>query len=96
MTAYVVAIRKSVSDPEGLKTYASLAGAARDVVPAMRSLAAYGKCETLEGEAVQGVVLLEFPTYEDARTWYHSPEYQKAASHRMKASDYQFILFEGK
>ncbi len=96
MTAYIVAIRHNVTDPDEMKVYGSLAPAAGAKFPSKKNLAAYGKCEALEGPPVQGVVLIEFPTYEEAKAWYDSPEYQKAKSHRIKGSDYQFILFEGK
>jgi len=96
MTAYIVAIRHKVTDPAELETYKALAPAAAAKFPNKKNLASYGKCEALEGPPVQGVVLIEFPTYEEALAWYESPEYQKAKSHRVKGSDYQFILFEGK
>jgi uncharacterized protein (DUF1330 family) len=51
--------------------------------------------ETLEGEAADGNVLLEFPTADDARAWYHSDEYQAAAEHRKLAAHYRAFLVEG-
>ena len=51
--------------------------------------------ETLEGEAPDGVVMLEFPTVEDAKAWYFSPGYQAAAQHRKKGAHYRVILVEG-
>ena len=56
MTAYIVAIREKTHDPEALKAYAAGAGKAR--IEGMKVLAAYGAIETLEGPAVEGVVLL--------------------------------------
>lgn len=96
MTAYIVAIRNKITDPAEMETYKSLAPLAAAKFPNKNNLASYGKCEALEGPPVQGVVLIEFPTYEEAKAWYDSPEYQKAKSHRIRGSDYQFILFEGK
>jgi uncharacterized protein (DUF1330 family) len=61
----------------------------------IKPLAAYGALETFEGEAPDGVVLLEFPTAEDARGWYNSPEYQSAMAHRLKGSTYRVTLVEG-
>ena len=51
--------------------------------------------KTLEGEAPDGVVMLEFPTVEDAKAWYFSPGYQAAAQHRKKGANYRVILVEG-
>lgn len=61
----------------------------------MRPLAVYGALETFEGEAPDGVVLLEFATADDARGWYNSPEYQSAMAHRLKGADYRVVLVEG-
>jgi uncharacterized protein (DUF1330 family) len=33
--------------------------------------AIHGRTEVLEGSAVEDIVILEFPTYEDAKAWYH-------------------------
>jgi phenylalanyl-tRNA synthetase beta chain len=96
MPFYIVAIRKSVHDQAEMDVYKSLAPAASHRAPGKRNLASYAFCETLEGPPVEGVVLLEFPTYEEARAWYDSPEYQEALGHRQKGADYQLILFEGK
>ena len=61
----------------------------------LKPLAVYGNMETLEGEAPDGVVMLEFPTVEDAKAWYFSPGYQAAAEHRRKGANYRVILVEG-
>ena len=61
----------------------------------MKPLVIYGNMETLEGEAPDGVVLLEFPTVEDAKTWYYSAGYQAAAEHRKRGANYRVILVEG-
>jgi uncharacterized protein (DUF1330 family) len=61
----------------------------------LRILAAYGPQEVWEGPAVEGVVLVEFPTMEAAKDWYNSPAYREAREHRFKGADYQAILVEG-
>ena len=53
------------------------------------------KLEALEGEAPDGVVVLEFPTEEDAKTWYFSPGYQAASAHRKKAAEYRVFMLAG-
>lgn len=55
----------------------------------------YGAMETFEGEAPDGIVMLEFPTMDDARAWYNSPEYQAAVLHRKEGANYRAILVEG-
>lgn len=99
MPAYIVFIREEpVRDAEALARY-SAANRANTAVWmerfAIQPRAVYGALETLEGEDADGVVLLEFPTMADARSWYDSPEYQAGLADRHKAARYRAILFEG-
>lgn len=55
----------------------------------------YGAVEALEGTAPDAVVVLEFPTMEDARAWYHSPGYQQALPLRLKAGNYTTFFVQG-
>ena len=61
----------------------------------LKPLAVYGAMETMEGDAPDGVIILQFPTADDARAWYDSPEYQAAAEHRKKGANYRAVLVEG-
>jgi uncharacterized protein (DUF1330 family) len=61
----------------------------------LKPLALYGNHETLEGPAIQGAVILEFPTVEAARAYYYSAAYQGAVRHRFLAADYLVFLVEG-
>ncbi|HEX2197202.1 MAG TPA: DUF1330 domain-containing protein [Burkholderiales bacterium] len=55
-----------------------------------------GKVETLEGGwAPKRFVALEFPSMEQARKWYGSPEYAPLIALRQKASRGKLILVEG-
>jgi uncharacterized protein (DUF1330 family) len=55
-----------------------------------------GPAETLEGEARnRRIVIVEFPSMEAARAFYHSPEYQEAKDIRTAASDGHFVLVPG-
>ncbi|HEX7852992.1 MAG TPA: DUF1330 domain-containing protein [Sphingobium sp.] len=98
MTAYIVFIRESpVTDSDAMDAYrAAGPGVAASGDWKLTPLAAYGPMETLEGEAADGVVLLEFPTMADARAWYDSPAYAEARAHRLKAAPYRAYLFEGR
>jgi uncharacterized protein (DUF1330 family) len=40
-------------------------------------------------------VVLEFPSMDQARKWYHSPEYAPALSLRTKAARSKVLLVEG-
>jgi uncharacterized protein (DUF1330 family) len=58
-------------------------------------LAAYGKHEVLEGDATEGMVIVEFPSVEAAKAWYDSPEYTEVRKHRFAGAEYRAILIEG-
>ena len=41
------------------------------------------------------VVIVEFPTMEQAKAFYNSPEYQEARSHRLGAADFNMVIVDG-
>lgn len=94
MSAYIVFIRDKTLDNSELETYSEKVPATLDGRP-IKVLAAYGRHVTLEGPDVEGVVLAEFPTLEDARAWYDSPAYQEAAQHRLRGAIYRGLIVEG-
>lgn len=94
MTAYFVAVRSEVTDPEAMKTYRGLANAARAGHP-MEPLAAYGRVRTTEGPPVDGAVILAFPTFEAAEAWYESEAYQAAMAHRLRGGKYITFIVQG-
>jgi uncharacterized protein (DUF1330 family) len=56
-----------------------------------------GAMERLEGtgQLPSVIVVLEFPSMEQARAWYHDPEYAPLIKLRQTGSDLDFILVEG-
>ncbi len=94
MTAYLVFIKEREHDAGKMTEYAGLAGPSL-AGHAGKPLAYYGGIETLEGAETQGCVILEFPTMEEARAWYHSPAYQTARAVRFQGADYRVFLTEG-
>ena len=54
-----------------------------------------GATEAVEGKAPDGMIVVEFPTVEDAKAWYNSPGYQAALPHRIKAADYRAMIVQG-
>lgn len=94
MTAYVIFTRERMRNPEEYETYRGKARAAAAGHP-LKRLVAYGKHETLEGPAIEGAVVLEFPTMEEAKAYYHSPAYQDAVQHRFLGADYRVFIVEG-
>lgn len=94
-SAYIVFTKEATLDEAEMALYKSQVGqsfAGREVT----FHAAYGEQEVLEGPPVEGVVILEFPSMQAARDWYHSPEYQRAAQHRFKGAAYRAVMVSGK
>ena len=94
MSAYVIA-EIEVTDPASYEEY-------RKQVLAVvtkyggRFIVRGGKVETLEGGwSPRRVVALEFPSMEQARSFYRSPEYAPLIVLRQKASRGKLILVEG-
>lgn len=61
----------------------------------IQPLVAQNTVEALEGNSPDGVVVLRFPSVEQARAWYSSPEYQDAIPFRKQAADWRVVLVEG-
>jgi len=95
MTAYAVVIREKTRNAAKLEAYRKVAPASFEKHPAT-FLAIHGRSETLEGPASEDIIILQFPSYEAAKAWYHSPEYQAACELRFQGGDYRCILTEGK
>jgi uncharacterized protein (DUF1330 family) len=94
MSAYAIFIREKVIDESELKTYSQKAPAAM-AGHSGKTLAMYGRQEVLEGQNCEGVVLLEFPTFEEAKNWYYSDAYQEACKHRFNGAEYRAVIVEG-
>ena len=55
-----------------------------------------GKTETLEGDwAPKRFVVVEFPSVDQAKAWWASPEYAEAKALRQATSETQMIVAEG-
>jgi len=95
MPAYMIAMREGpVRDSQAMAEYQARAGAIPGnwhLVPRV----VYGAVEALEGKAPDGVVILEFPTMDEAKAWYNSPAYQEALPFRLKAGNYTTFFVEG-
>ncbi|MBC2667747.1 DUF1330 domain-containing protein [Novosphingobium piscinae] len=99
MTAYILVYRETpVRDAAGMAEYSRLNRAnAVDWQEryGIAPLAVYGQVEALEGTAPDGVVILRFPSLEQARAWYDSPAYREALALRVGAADWRVVLVEG-
>ena len=95
MTAYIISLRKgSVRDPEAMAEYQRRT---RQMKGDFKTtpLVIYGAMEGLEGIPPDGMVMLEFPSMEEAKAWYNNEDYQAAIPYRQKAADYEMFIVEG-
>jgi len=94
MSAYVI-VEVNVHDTALFEEYHKL-------VPA--TIAKYGGKYLVRGGATDSkeggwapkrVVVLEFPTMDQARKWYHSADYAPALAMRLKAAKNRMIIVDG-
>lgn len=91
---YVIA-QINVTDPQAYAGYIKL------VLPTIQHFGGEfivrgGKSTFYEGvPAGERTVVIKFPSYDAAETWYHSDEYAKAKSIRMSASTSVQTIVEG-
>jgi uncharacterized protein (DUF1330 family) len=90
---YIIA-QIDVSDPAAFEEY-------RKLVPATIAkfggeyLVRGGKQEQLEGSNNPRTVVLHFESFDKAREWYHSSDYEKPKAMRQAASKGNVVLVEG-
>lgn len=94
MAGYVVA-PDEVTDPGGFARY-------REMVPATieqfggRFLVRGGKAEALEGDwEPSRLIIIEFPSVEQARAWWASEEYAEAKALRQRTANTTLTVVEG-
>jgi uncharacterized protein (DUF1330 family) len=94
MKAYVIA-NIDVQDPSRYGEYIKLTPGT--IAPfGGRFIARGGRSERLEGNTpAHRIVVLEFPSYEQAKAWYDSDGYRVAMAIRQSASTGSLILVEG-
>ena len=74
--------------------YAELAVAALEQHLA-KPLAFYGALIVRGGRALEGAVVLQFPSAKTAQARYHSKAYQTALPNRMAGTDYEVFIVDG-
>ena len=90
---YVIT-RVDILDPETYAVYADLATQAI-ADHGGKALARGGRYEALEGKARARNVVLEFDSYDAARRYYVSEQYQAARLVRQGAAEMEMVLVEG-
>jgi uncharacterized protein (DUF1330 family) len=94
MTAYVI-VEVEVTDPVGYEDYKKLAPPAVALYGG-EYLARGGKNEALEGGwQAERLVILKFPSVENAKAWLNSPEYAPARELRHQYAKSRMVVVEG-
>ena len=94
MNAYVI-VDIDVTDPLGYADYKELAPAAVALYGG-KYIARGGKSETLEGDwPINRLVILEFPSIDQAKNWLNSPEYAPARALRHSYARSKMVVVEG-
>jgi uncharacterized protein (DUF1330 family) len=89
MVAYVVFTREKMRNSEEYERYREKSRPVNASHP-LKPLALYGKHEVLEGPAIEGAVILKFPTIEAGQ------EPTTTARPTFLAADYRVFIVEGK
>ena len=90
---YIIA-RLTVADAEAYKAYVAASSVAMKQY-GVKVLARGGRFEALEGDARPRNVILEFDSYETAKRYYESADYQAAIALRRPVSEGELVLVEG-
>lgn len=94
MAAYIL-INIDVTDPDRYAGYAKLAPGTVTQYGG-RYLARGGRAEALEGDIpARRVVVIEFPTYDQAKAWLDSEEYRAPKAIRHSASTSTMWIVDG-
>ena len=90
-TAYVIS-RVDIANPDA---YARAAATKAITDHGGKPLARGGRSGVLEGKAQARNVVLEFESYDAARRYFHSEQYQAARALREGAAEIEMVLVEG-
>ena len=94
MSAFYIVFVEKPADPAEIAEYRRIA------LPTLKERAVKFHtrpgCEiqTVEGEDVDVVVVIEFDTMQAAKDWYQSPEYQRALKHRLGTAHSRAVIVE--
>lgn len=94
MSAYVI-VEVEIDDPVEYEEYKKLTPASVAAFDG-RSIVRGARSECLEGDwHPQRIVVLEFPSVERAKEWWHSEEYAPAKAIRHRTAKTRMLVVEG-
>jgi uncharacterized protein (DUF1330 family) len=94
MAGYWIIRGSEVKDQESFEEYARLWGPIAERYEA-KFIAGGNGHETREGEGTPRILIVEFPSYEQAIACYDDPEYQATLEFAHKAYDRDFVIVNG-
>ena len=94
MSAYIVFTRTKTIDQKELEKYRTGIKATMEDHP-IEVLVADGKHEVLEGDPIEGMVIVKFPSAKAAKDWINSEAYQDIAKHRKLGATHHGLIVEG-
>lgn len=94
MKGYWIILGTEVTDKDAQAAYGSLWAPIAEKYKA-RIISGTSTLNLLEARDAQRMLIVEFPSYADARTCYEDPDYQHAKEFALKASKRSLILIEG-
>jgi uncharacterized protein (DUF1330 family) len=95
MPGYLIAHVKHIHDPERYAEYAAQTPGAI-AAHGGRYLVRGGEVEPVEfDDPIGRVVVAEFPSFDDAKAFYHSDEYRRLTAIRQSAADSDMLLVDG-
>jgi uncharacterized protein (DUF1330 family) len=94
MSAYVL-VHVDVTHPVEYEEYKKISGTSI-AAHGGRFLVRGGRTQVLEGNwQPKRLVIVEFPSVEQARTWWESPEYAPAKAKRQATANSELVIIEG-
>lgn len=95
MPAYIIA-QLVINDREEYNKYRS---GVHDILDKYKGeiIVSNEEVEIIEGEwPYTKTIVIRFPSVEQAKRWYESPEYQKVVQHRFRGTTTNLILVDGR
>jgi uncharacterized protein (DUF1330 family) len=94
MPAYIIA-QEVINDREEFEKYRAGVHGTLDKYKG-KPIVSNEDFEVIEGEwPYTKTVIIQFPSVEEAKRWYESPEYQKTVQHRFRAAKTNLVLVDG-
>lgn len=83
-----------LTDPEGIKPYSAVVESTFQPFGGKYAVRG-GKLVSLEGEPSKRVIMIGFPSMEQAQAWYASPRYQEIMPIRHRSAKSRVFIMEG-